>query len=232
MRMPDSAVEQQLKLLTFIPLPEIQAIMEEHMQDPSKRVAHRRLAYDVVYLVHGKMEADATRMKHEALFQKHVPVEAVEPGNSEPKDGAKAIINWENAPLPRTVLPRSLVIGQPFARVLFSAGFVNSRLEGQRLVNSQGAYVGSRPGQVGGMRENDLQYTPIKTSFPEATEKYLINGDLLILRKGKWQVKIISVVSDEEFAKMGIKDVPLWAEMREKLELNKGAPKDDDKDEI
>ena len=70
------------------------------------------------------------------------------------------------------------------------------------------------------MREDDLQYTPIKTSFPQATEKYLINDDLLILRKGKWQVKIISIVPDEEFAKMGIKDVPLWAEVSEKLGLS------------
>lgn len=221
MRLPDDIVEQLLKLLTFIPLPEIESIMKEHVQDPSKRVAHRRLAYDVLYIVHGKAEAEETRNQHEALFKKQSSIDFKELSASKSKDGEKTPINWENSPLPRTVLPRSLVVDQPFSRILYSVGFVSSRLEGQRLVNHQGAYVGSRPGQVGGMLENDLQFTPIKTSFPKATKEYLINDELLILRKGKWQIKIISLVSDEEFAKMGIEDVPLWHAMSRRLGLQK-----------
>lgn len=227
MRLPDDLVERLLKLLTFIPLPEIESIMKEHVQDPSKRVAHRRLAYDVLYIVHGKTEAEATRDKHEALFKKQSSIDLKKLSTSKPKDGKKTPINWENSPLPRTVLPRSLVVNQPFSRILYSAGFVDSRLEGQRLVNQQGAYVGSRPGQEGGMLENDLQFTPIKTSFPEATKEYLINDELLILRRGKWKIKIISLVSDEEFAKMGIENVPLWHGMSKRLGLQKATSEAD-----
>ena len=248
MRMPDSAVEQQLKLLTFIPLREIDEIMKEHMQDPGKRLAHRRLAYDVVRLVHGLEEADATKLQHEALFQKKIPIGILKPEGSklekgkkdkkgkegkEGKEGeeGKEKITWENAPMPRTILPRSLVASQPFSRVLVAAGFVKSAQEGQRLVNQQGVYVGSRPGQKGGMRQDDLQFTPIKTSFPRETNKYLINGDLLILRRGKWQVKIISLVPDEEFAKMDaqVQDVPLWAALCRKRELEKKASENAEK---
>ena len=227
MRMPDDMVEQLLKLLTFIPLSEIESIMKEQMQDPSKRVAHRRLAYDVLCIVHGKPEAEATQKKHEALFNKHSSIDLEELSALKSIDGKKTPINWENAPLPRTVLPRSLVVGQPFSRILYSAGFVSSRLEGQRLVNNQGAYVGSRPGKEGGMLENDLQFTPIKSSYPNASQKFIIGEDLLILRKGKWQIKIISLVSDEEFAKTGIKDVPLWEEMSERLGLTNVVSRDD-----
>ena len=228
MRLPDNIVEQLLKLLTFIPLPDIESIMKEHMQDPSKRVAHHRLAYDVLYIVHGKAEAEATREKHELMFKKHSSIDFERISASKSINEKKIPITWENSPLPRTVLPRSLVVGQPFSRVLYSAGFVDSRLEGQRLVNQQGAYVGSRPGQEGGMRENDLQFTPIKSSYPQASEKFLINDDLLILRKGKWKIKIILLISDEEFAKMDVKDVPLWDEMSEKLGLKSVASKEDD----
>ena len=80
--------------------------------------------------------------------------------------------------------------------------------------------MGSRPGQKGNMQPDVLHFTPIKSSYPEETKDYLIDGELLILRQGKWKVKIINVVSDKEFAKMGITDVPLWDEVSPKLKLN------------
>jgi tyrosyl-tRNA synthetase len=54
----DADVEKYLKMFTFIPLEEIDTIVDEHRRDPGKRVAQRRLADDVTTWVHG---ADATR---------------------------------------------------------------------------------------------------------------------------------------------------------------------------
>ena len=43
-----------LKLFTFLPLGEVQALMEQQRLDPGKRLAHKRLAAEVTKLVHGK----------------------------------------------------------------------------------------------------------------------------------------------------------------------------------
>jgi len=46
---------------------------------------------------------------------------------------------------------------------------------------------------------------------PQETEKYIIGDDLLILRVGKWKVKIVKIISDEEFEKKGL-TAPGWKE--------------------
>lgn len=43
-----------LKLFTFLPLSEVESLMEQQQADPSKRLAHKRLAAEVTKLVHGK----------------------------------------------------------------------------------------------------------------------------------------------------------------------------------
>ncbi|XP_078727505.1 tyrosine--tRNA ligase, mitochondrial [Lampetra fluviatilis] len=53
-RLPDAEVERYLKLLTFLPLAEVSHVMERHRETPDKRGAQRRLATEVVKLVHGQ----------------------------------------------------------------------------------------------------------------------------------------------------------------------------------
>lgn len=43
-----------LRLFTFLPLAEVEKLMEQQREDPSKRLAHKRLAAEVTKLVHGK----------------------------------------------------------------------------------------------------------------------------------------------------------------------------------
>lgn len=43
-----------LKLFTFLPLAEVERLMEQQREDPGKRLAHKRLAAEVTKLVHGK----------------------------------------------------------------------------------------------------------------------------------------------------------------------------------
>lgn len=42
-----------LKLFTFLPLAEVESLMEQQRANPSKRLAHKRLAAEVTKLVHG-----------------------------------------------------------------------------------------------------------------------------------------------------------------------------------
>lgn len=61
---------------------------------------------------------------------------------------------------------------------------------------------------------DQVDFVSIKHWFPEEIQKYIIDGDLLILRVGKWKVKIVKIVSDEEFEKMG-GTAPGWEERLE-----------------
>lgn len=57
-RVTDAEVENLLKLLTFVPLPEIEQIMVDHRKVPEIRDAQRRLAREITLLIHGGMLLD------------------------------------------------------------------------------------------------------------------------------------------------------------------------------
>ena len=61
---------------------------------------------------------------------------------------------------------------------------------------------------------DQLEFSPALNWHADETEKYIIDGDLLILRVGKWKIKIVKIVSDEEFERLGL-TAPGW---KEKLE--------------
>lgn len=226
MRTADADVERYLKMFTFVPIPEIQKIMEEHVKDPSRRVAQHTLAREFVELIHGKEDADATVQQHRQIFGSRSsppgpipePTLKIDPsvlgteGTRSPTAGFDNMqsgnkhapqTNFGNMPAPRVTLPRSLVYNQPFNRVLWSAELVSSKSEGQRVISNKGAYVGSRAGETGEMSD-DLSFTPIKTWPAEKTQEFIISGDLLILKLGKWKFKMVQIISDEEFRERGL----------------------------
>ncbi|XP_028602047.2 tyrosine--tRNA ligase, mitochondrial [Podarcis muralis] len=67
-RQPDSAVKRYLKLFTFLPLPEIQHIMEMHAKEPEKWGPQKRLAAEVTKLVHGKAGLESAKRCTRALY--------------------------------------------------------------------------------------------------------------------------------------------------------------------
>ncbi|KAJ8382783.1 hypothetical protein SKAU_G00035610 [Synaphobranchus kaupii] len=68
LRQPDSAVEKYLKLFTFIPLAEVDQVIDLQRQDPGKRPAQKRLAAEVTKLVHGKEGLESAKRCTRALF--------------------------------------------------------------------------------------------------------------------------------------------------------------------
>jgi tyrosyl-tRNA synthetase len=108
----------------------------------------------------------------------------------------------------KVTLPQSLVINQPFNRVLWSAGMVSSKSEGHRVIVNNGAKVGSRPGDSGPMSDA-LSFTPIRPWGAEKTQEFVLNDNLLMLKLGKWKFKAVHIVSDEEFRKQGL-TAPGW----------------------
>lgn len=196
MRRSDDEIEKLLKLFTFIPLPKIESIMQEHLTDPSKRVAQHTLAFEFVSMIHGSQRAVQEAQQHKFRFGGQLPVARKEP------TAETGIITPNNAPRSDIELPQSVMKLSP-AKILFATGLASSASDAQRLVAQQGAYVAAQPGQSRGLVPGNLSWTPIKMWFPEETSKFLIDDKLLILRKGKHNVRIVELVSDEEWEKSG-----------------------------
>ena len=58
---------------------------------------------------------------------------------------------------------------------------------------------------------DSLEFSPALNWHADETEKYVIDGCLIILRVGKWKVKIVKIVSDDEFERLGL-TAPGWKE--------------------
>ncbi|KAI0388415.1 tRNA synthetase class I [Xylariaceae sp. FL0594] len=217
MRQTDADVERLLKLFTFLPLDRIAEIVAEHRLDPPKRHAHHVLAFEVIALTHSVQEAQATQEKHKLLYSKKEPGGAVVTAaptsagemGSYPADGTQPSNQAALHFRPDIQLPESLVLGQSISRILYAAGLASSASDAHRLVAHQGAYVGAAPGRrsptVGNvqMPDGEITFTPVKAWFPGDTKNFLIDGKLLILRRGKHFVRIVEMVSDEEWEASG-----------------------------
>ncbi|XP_025011847.2 tyrosine--tRNA ligase, mitochondrial isoform X1 [Gallus gallus] len=75
-RQQDDIVEKYLKLFTFLPLEEIDHIMEMHAREPEKWGPQKRLAAEVTKLVHGREGLESAKRCTKALY--HSSVEALE----------------------------------------------------------------------------------------------------------------------------------------------------------
>ncbi|KAK1777306.1 tRNA synthetases class I-domain-containing protein [Copromyces sp. CBS 386.78] len=211
-RRTDEEAERLLKFLTFIPISQITKIMEEHAKDPSKRVAQHTIAREVTTLVHGKEEASAAENQHRLMYSGQMTIPQVPRAKDAITGGDpyKAIpgkqVNINNAPRIDMILPESLIMGKSIGRILYAAGLASSTTEGHKLAAAQGCYVGGAytAGKDNVTMSPDLiSFMPVKLWFPGETQRYLIDGNLLILRKGKHNVRVIKMVSDAEYAASG-----------------------------
>jgi tyrosyl-tRNA synthetase len=219
-RRPDDEIEKLLKLFTFIPTPQIQQIMTEQAEDPGKRVAHHRLAYEVARLVHGEEEAERAQQQHKLMYGKGAAI--MPPTPEAPAEGASSVLQTlvqstgkpkgptpitpNNAPRPDLKLPRSLIMTGSISKILYAAGLAESRKEGHRLALQQAAYIGGIPkgGPGAPMDPGMLTWLPVKLWAPEDTRRYLIDDKILLLRRGKHNIRIIEVISDEEYERLGL----------------------------
>ncbi|EFX03531.1 tyrosyl-tRNA synthetase [Grosmannia clavigera kw1407] len=213
-RRPDADVEALLRLFTFIPLDRITALMEDHTVDPARRLAQHTLAFEVVALVHGLELATEARDRHRAMYDKKKLTNQ--------NDGDDAIMATTSATTvatdayPRTLnqapqvdlqLPAALFRAGKVARILYAAGMVKSVSEGNRLAIQKGAYVGASPGQTAhhnkGMPLTQVDFTPVHLWYPEDTKNFIIDEKYMVLRKGQHNVRVIEIVSDEEWEASG-----------------------------
>lgn len=207
LRTADTDVEKYLKMFTFMPLPQIKSLVGNHMKEPSKRLAQHKLAQEFVELVHGVENAIEAKQQHHLLFNKGP--DALQLATSTPKsiesDDPTKIITVNNRPKINMTLPQSLVYQRMFGKVVFAAGFAKSLSESRRLLNSSGIYIGTMPDKSTNLDCGHLTWSKVGPDGEAPyLRKYLSNGEVIILRKGKHNVRIIKIVTDEEFVKSGL----------------------------
>lgn len=231
----DSDVERYLKLFTFVPTSTIRKVVEEHMKEPSKRLAQHLLAAEFVELAHGPKAAQEVATLHRntvgnksvslSSLMKDVP-QANNPQAKNPSHPSNFKSNqlnkmaphatYENPDSVRISLPRSLVYGQNLGAVLYHSGLVASKTEGHKLISkSGGAYVGGIPGRLSGGVGDELKFTPIKMASDTA-DKFIFDEDKLLLRVGKWRMKMIHVIPDDEFREKGL-TAPGWEKIQDSM---------------
>ncbi len=207
--------------------------MQDHEKDQSKRIAQHKLAREFTELIHGLGAAEEAEEQHRKLHNKHMSISDMRASVAEtkatevhPRTGLPMFahpslnkhaqpLHREDDPTTNVRLPRSLVFEKPMSRILWSTGLVTSRTEGQRLINAGGAYVGGASDAKQQMDDN-LTFTPIRTADWQEVKKYILDDNLLILRSGKWRIKIVNIIPDDEFVKLGL-TCPGWEEQLDSL---------------
>ena len=165
---------------------------------------------NVVRFVHGEEVAENTRNEHSRLFQSRSGLSVISIRENARKSSqpftAEDSKAHQGAALPESsttnvTLPRSLVFDQTMGQVLFNAGLVSSRSQGERLCASNGAYVGA----VSDLKEShELEWRRSGEMKQKDVGPSVIDGDLLLLRVGKTKIRIITVIADEDFEARGL----------------------------
>lgn len=184
-------------MFTFMPLEDIDSLLKNHKKDPSQRIAQHKLAREFLELVHGANEAKDAELQHRLLFKgnKTETISSLTSGT----------VTASKAPSPNLRLPRSLIMQKSVGKILYAAGLATSKSEGHRVAEKHGAYIGGNPEKTTheAMPDGNISWAQLGNWDPRITRKYLINGELLLLRRSKHNVKVIRVVSDEEYALSG-----------------------------
>lgn len=167
--------------------------MQAHSADPGKRKAQHLLAGEVIELVHGPEQAMKTRAAHQAMRAPTLS-SIVKPTSSQDESAAG---DKSAHPAQRVRLARSLLHNVPYARILFHAGLVSTKSEGARTIAKGGAYVAvpAESSSSTGTGGDALNFVTITSERPADAQDLLMNG-LLILRLGKWKVRVVEVIDE------------------------------------
>jgi tyrosyl-tRNA synthetase len=157
----DRDVGTYLRLLTFVGRDEVEALDAATLERPAARAAQRRLADEVVALVHGADEVSRVHAATNALFG----------------GGDLAELSESTLAAALAEAPAVQVVGETPGYVeLLAEGLGTSKSDARRAVKEGGAYL------------NNLKVTD-EALVPSAAD--WLHGRFLVLRKGKRQVVVV-----------------------------------------
>lgn len=154
----DEKVGELLRIFTFLPRAEIEALEAEHAEKPFLRAAQRALAEQVTTLVHGAAETERIKAASAALFGGGdlTTLSAATLGAALREAGSTRVDGDEDLP--------------PVVDLLVATGLAKSKGEARRTVTEGGAYLNN-------VRVEDPDHVP--------TGDQLLDGTWLVLRRGK-----------------------------------------------
>lgn len=159
----DEDVEKFLKILTLLSIDEIQNIKKEHKKNPEKRYGQKKLAYEVVKIIHGEKEAEISEKISDFLFWENDKIELL---SSLKKQDFENFFNE--------------IGGIEYKEQTLFELFVSSGLEQSNSTARQTL-------QSGWIFINEKKIEDTKYDFSSD----FVNGKFLILRKGKKNYKIV-----------------------------------------
>ncbi|MBO0896697.1 tyrosine--tRNA ligase [Arthrobacter sp. zg-ZUI10] len=160
----DADVVDRLKVFTFLSKAEIEELARAVAEEPHKRAAQRRLAYDVTSLIHGAEATEKVIAASAALF-----------GQGEISELDEATLTAATAELPRVVVDRS---GLGIIDLMVASGLSASNSAARRTVAEGGAYVNNRK---------------VTDADAVIDGDELLHGKYLLLRRGKRTLATVEV---------------------------------------
>lgn len=164
LRVDDRDVEHYLNIFTLVEIDEIKQIMQSHLQDPSQRIAQRRLADEVTAFVHGRAEVKKANLAAKALFGR----EALDAESAEALRGIVA----------ETSISKDAMQGEGgLVELLVASGLCTSKSDARRK-----------------LKENQISVNGTKTASENITPSDFLEGRIMVLQRGKKARHLVTVL--------------------------------------
>jgi tyrosyl-tRNA synthetase len=168
MQSEDADVEKLLKIYTFLPLDQVEAIAGEHAEHPERRQGQRALAEELTRMLHGEEGLAKAQAASQALFG----------GDLRQLDESDLLDIF--ADVPSTKMDRArLEEGLDAVTLMAEAGLYKSKGEARRAVKQGGAYLNNER---------------VADADRPVTAGDLLPGSVLVLRSGKKNYHLVRVV--------------------------------------
>jgi tyrosyl-tRNA synthetase len=163
----DKDVINFIKVFSFKPRVEIEALEQIHNENPGAREAHRALARELTSLVHSVEICERVEAAARALF-----------GQGELSELDEATLSSALAELPRTSVAKSAEI-PTWVDLLVATGVVDSKSAARRIVKEGGAYLNNEK--------------IVAEDFALSKSDFLC-GKYAVLRKGKRDLAAVELI--------------------------------------
>ena len=169
LRAEDADVGTLLRLLTDLPLEEVDALAAAHRADPGRRNAQNVLADEMMRLVRGEAALVAAQQATAALY-----------GGGSFANVTAAALRSALHDAPSVHLARAAVVGQPLVDVVLASGAVHSKKECARLVAAGGLYLNN-------------ERVAATSGVTVTNSLFIAEGSTLLVRSGKRKYFVVHI---------------------------------------
>lgn len=164
----DADAEKWIRIFTFLPQEEVNALVEEHKQDASKRVLQKRLAQELTKFVHGDEEyAKAVETTQKLFAQQNAPADSLSLEDLESMEGI-VHVNFSK---------EKLQAGIDAVSFLTETTIFQSKGEARKMIQNGGVSINRHK---------------VANATDAVTIKQLLHDKYLLIQKGKKNYYLVS----------------------------------------